>query len=349
MRKGSVSKKKEVKRRKSYITIIIIVLFIALVCLICIKYDLKHSKVVEKVIASEYDSNLREEDDMKYEYSKINSKLKDLRAFAVSEGYIVGVSESGNLTNIIQIDENNTYDYVYYDQNLYLLEKESGKVSIIPLKTDGEYKVTQTIEFGKKVNQIQVYNKELYYLSNGTLFKHTKNNEEVVYENISSDLFIIKLDYLYVQRGSELLKIKLDTKEELVISKNVVNFEYYNYFEKNKIVYETSIDGQNYFKNILNVYSNEIINSVKNNGYFVVYGANEYVYISNDKTQVYMIEKNGNNKVIYTSKAEIEDVVFIKEGYLIIKAGDNMVTINLQTKKEKEKFEANLDNIKYIK
>ena len=351
MRKGNIKKKKEVKRRKSYITIAIVVLFISLAAIICIRYSIKHSKVVEKIVASEYYSNLREEDGMKYEYAKINDELNNLCAFAISQGYVVGVDESGKLVNIIQINANNTYDYTYYAQKLYLLEKESGIVSIIPLKTESgsNYEISDSINLERRVDYIQIYEKELYYLADGTLYKYSDGEDEIIFENITGDSFIIKLNYLYALRNDELVKYKLDTKEELVLSKNVLYFNYYDYYEKNKLVFETSLDGQNIFKNILNVYSNEINNSIRNNEYFVVYGADEYIYINNDKTKLYLVDKNGNNKVVYNSKNNIEDVVFIKDGHAIVKAEDEVISLNIHDKNEYEKIDTIIDNIKYIK
>ena len=349
MRKGSESKE---KRRKSYITIGIVILFISLIAFLCVKYDIKHSKVVEKIIASEYYSNLREEDEMQYEYSKINKELDNLRAFAISDGYVVGVKESGDIVKIIQIESNSSYDYIYNAQKLYLLEKETGKVSIIPLKTENgaNYEVTEIIELGKVIDEIQVYEKELYYLSNGTIYKYCSNtDDEIIYNDVTNEEFILKLGYLYVIKQNNLVKVNIETNEELLISRNVLNFNYYDFYEKNKIIFETSIDSQNIFKNILNVYSNEINNSVKNNGYFVVYGSNEYIYVNNDKKSLYLIDKNGSSKLLYNAKNVIDKVIFIKEGYVVVYDGDDLVTIDLTTKKADRKFEINIDNIKYIK
>lgn len=338
------------KRRKSYITIILVVIFIIILACICIVYDLKHERIVQKVISKDYASIFKEEDEMQYEYDKINSELKNLRAFAISDNFVVGVKDTGITTNIVQIDTNYTYDYVYSDTKLYLLEKETGKISIIPLKTDSgsDYVAEQTIEIGKKVDSIQVYNEQIYYLSEGTLYKRGEDSNPV-FENISSDKFIIKLDYLYIIKDNNLLKVDINTKEEKILANNVIAFDYFNYYEKNKIIFETSIDGQNCFKNILNVYSDEINNSINNNEYFAVYGANEYIYLTNDKKAVYLIEKNGNNKMLYNSNSPINEVIFIKEGFIIVENEDSKVIVNLETKKVDGNFDTNIDNIKYIK
>ncbi len=340
---------KKEKRRKSYITIMIVILMIILIATLCINLYKKKEYLSKKVNPTEYYSNLLEEDFMRYEYSKINKELNGLCAFAINNDKLVGVKENGEFIDIYTINSEISYDYVYNAQKLYLLEKESGLINIIPLKTEGEYIIESKIELGKSIEQIQVYNNDIYYLSDKTLYKYNGESSDIVFENIENDYFVIKQDYLYIINQGNLLKISMDTKEQIIIASNVTNIEYFNFYERNKLVFEVCEDGENKFKKIYSYYNGEINNSIKNNGYFIPYGSNEYVYINNDKSKLFLIDNNGSSKMLYSSNSEINEAEFIKSKYIMIKDGEENILINLESRKVEENNIENIDNIKYIK
>lgn len=337
------------KRRKSYITIIIVILIIVIMALVCIKiYNVK-KKSPEKVNPSKFYSNLLEEDFMRSEYSKINKELNGLCAFAINGNNVVGVNEEGETINICTINPESTYDYVYNAQKLYLLEKQTGIISVIPLNNEENYEIKSTIELQKTVDMIQIYNNDIYYLSDNVLYKYNEYESEIVVENIENNYFVIKQDYLYVISGSNLLKISMNTKESEIVASKVTDMTYYNYYERNKLIFETSEDEENSFKKIYNYYNGEINNSIKNNGYFIPYNSNEYVYINNDKNKVFLIDNNGSSKVLYSSDKEITNAIFIKKGFVLVTNEEEEVLININSRKVEENNTEKIDNIKYIK
>ena len=137
--------RKGIKKRSSIITIGIVLILIIFMAIIVINILENNKEKLEKD-NKKYVSNLDEEDKMQYEYSKINKKLDGMYAFAILNDYVVGVQGKDKYVNIIQIDENKDYDYLYFKSSLYLLEKEIGIITVVVLNNIGEIKVTINIE-----------------------------------------------------------------------------------------------------------------------------------------------------------------------------------------------------------
>lgn len=347
MGKEKKAKIKKVKRRNSIITIIIVVLFIAIAAL-ATDYYLKHRDDGEDE-GKKYITHVDEEDMMIDEYGKINNELHGIYAFAIVDNNLAAIKNRGSVVNIIQIDPQKAYDYLYNNTNLYLLEKDSGIVSVVPLKTKGGYQVTNTINLNCKVESFEVYKDDIFYISDSKLYKYNNGTPEEWNSDISGKNLVIKKDEIYVVKQGNLIKQDMN-KVETQLAQSVNDISYYNYYERNRMIFDVQYDDENVFKSIYNFYTSEISNSVKNNTYFVPYGASEYVYTTNDKMDIMKITKSGSSKYIYNSENEIKDMVFLKEGYLLLKTDTRNLLIKLQTGKEEINDNIiDFHNIKYLK
>ena len=337
---------KSTKKRRSIITIfiVIVLLIIVAISVICLLNHISDSKEVEE---DQYISNLYEEDLMQYEYDKIDNSLDGMYSFAISDNYLVGVISKDKVVNITQIDPQKQYDYVYNDAKVYLLEKESGIINIIDLKEVGN--VIDTIELGEPIESFDVYNDSIYYISNNKLIKFENSKRDEILNNITSKNFVIKNDKIFIVKDNKLIKVDNEFNET-VIAENVLELSYYDYYERDRIVYTTSIDNENIFKNIYNFYTESTTQFIKNNTYFVPYSANKYIYTNSDNTSVILIKNSDINKYLESFEKNIQKINLFKEGYLVISTEDENITFDLETEKEIQGDNIiNLDNIKYIK
>ncbi len=339
--------RKGIKKRSSIITIGIVLILIIFMAIIVINILENNKEKLEKD-NKKYVSNLDEEDKMQYEYSKINKKLDGMYAFAILNDYVVGVQGKDKYVNIIQIDENKDYDYLYFKSSLYLLEKEIGIITVVDLNNIGEIKETINIE--DNVKSFEIYNNSIYYISNDNkLIKFENDEKKEILSNITANNFVIKKDYIYIVKDKKLIKLDMNNNETL-ISENVEELYYYNYYERDRLIYDTTSDSENIFKNIYNYYTGDVINSIRNNTYFLPYDAAEYIYTTTDNKNIVLIKRNGVNEYIYKSDSIIENVNLFKEGYIIAKENDKNIVIDLDTNKEVENDNIiNLYNIKYLK
>lgn len=337
--------RKGIKRRSSIITISIVII---LICFLAV-FTIKLSNNIENRKENEdklYISNLDEEDMMQYEYSKIDKSLNGMYAIGIVDDYIVGVKNSNDYINIIQIDSAKEYDYNYFNTKLYVLEKESGKIQVVDLKS---LRKLEDIELNAKIDSFSVCDNCIYYVSENKFFKYENNNIQEILSNITSRKFVIKNDYIYIVRNNDLIKVSVLDNSEEIIDSNVSEIYYYNYYERDRLVYDTTFDGVSTFKNIYNYYTGEITNSIKNDTYFVLYGSSRYIYVTSDKKNVILVEKSGENKYLYKSEYEIKNINLFKEGYITIEDTQKSIIINLDTCKEESGNINNLYNIKYIK
>lgn len=338
--------RKGIKKRSSIITIGIVLILIIFMAIVVINILESNKEKVEKE-SKRYVSNLDEEDKMQYEYSKINKELDGMYAFAIHDNYVVGVKGKDKFVNIIEIDSQKDYDYLYFKSSLYLLEKESGIITVVDLNNIGEIK--DTINIGENIESFEIYYNAIYYISNNKLIKYEDNENNEILSNVTSNNFVIKNDYIYIVKDKKLMKIDMNNNETL-ISENVEELYYYNYYERDRLIYDTTSDLENIFKNIYNYYTGDIINSIRNNTYFLPYDAAEYIYTTTDNKNIVLIKKNGVNEYLYKSDSNIENINLFKEGYVVAKENDKNIVIDLDTDKEVEDDNIiNLYNIKYLK
>lgn len=345
-----MSKKNQKRERKSIITILIVIILIIILAAITNGIVKNNSEKTEDIENKTYYTHLDEEDMMQYEYKKINAELNGIFAFAISENNLVAVKGKDEIINIMQIDAQKEYDYLYYKTKLYLLDKATGSISIIPLNINGNaYNVESTINLNTNVQSFEIYNGDIFYISNNKLLKYSNGNVEEWGENITSNNLVVKLDNIYVSKNNNLVKIDME-KNETTIAEYVNDIYYYNYYERNKLIYDTRIDGENNFKNVYNFYSGEITNSIKNNTYFIPYKSSNYIYLTNNKKQVMMINKSGSGEYIFKSNEAIENISFLKEGYLLVQTGSKNILLDVDIENEELiEIENKITNIKYLK
>lgn len=335
------------KGRSSIITIIIVLAIIALMAYGVIRYIEKHKKEEsEEGPAYEY-TNFQEEDFMQYEYEKIDSSLSGIYALAIENDYIVGVKAYNKTVNIYPINPELNYDYAYSNGLLYIVQIDTGVMTIFNLKT---LSVEQDeIALKPNIEEIEVENNEVFFISQNEYYKYDGKDIELIYDNVSSSNFVIKADNTYICLDKVFYKIDKDGNMNK-IDENVENIYYYDYYERDKIVYDKLIDEQATSKNIYNIYNENISNSIRNNTYFVVYGANEYIYTTQDD-DVVLIKENGTNKYLYKSKEEnINNISLFKDGYIIISTtkGETIIDLSSMNKLISDNI-INLQKIKYLK
>ena len=334
------------KGRSSIITIIIVLAIIALMAYGVIRYIEKHKKEEAEEPAYEY-TNFQEEDFMQYEYEKIDSSLSGIYALAIENDYIVGVKAYNKTVNIYQINPELNYDYAYSNGLLYIVQIDTGVMTIFNLKT---LSIEQDeIALKPNIEEIEVENNEVFFISQNEYYKYDGKNVELIYDNVSSSNFVIKADNTYICLDKVFYKIDKDGNMNK-IDENVENIYYYDYYERDKIVYDKLIDEQATSKNIYNIYNENISNSIRNNTYFVVYGANEYIYTTQDD-DVVLIKENGTNKYLYKSKEEnINNISLFKDGYIIISTtkGGTIIDLSSMNKLISDNI-INLQKIKYLK
>lgn len=335
------------KGRSSIITIIIVLAIIALMAYGVIRYIEKHKKEEsEEGPAYEY-TNFQEEDFMQYEYEKIDSSLSGIYALAIENDYIVGVKAYNKTVNIYQINPELNYDYAYSNGLLYIVQIDTGVMTIFNLKT---LSVEQDeIALKPNIEEIEAENNEVFFISQNEYYKYDGKDIELIYDNVSSSNFVIKADNTYICLDKVFYKIDKDGNMNK-IDENVENIYYYDYYERDKIVYDKLIDEQATSKNIYNIYNENISNSIRNNTYFVVYGANEYIYTTQDD-DVVLIKENGTNKYLYKSKEEnINNISLFKDGYIIISTtkGETIIDLSSMNKLISDNI-INLQKIKYLK
>lgn len=335
------------KGRSSIITIIIVLAIIALMAYGVIRYIEKHKKE-EEVEGPAYEyTNFQEEDFMQYEYEKIDSSLSGIYALAIENDYIVGVKAYNKTVNIYPINPELNYDYAYSNGLLYIVQIDTGVMTIFNLKT---LSVEQDeIALKPNIEEIEVENNEVFFISQNEYYKYDGKDVELIYDNVSSSNFVIKADNTYICLDKVFYKIDKDGNMNK-IDENVENIYYYDYYERDKIVYDKLIDEQATSKNIYNIYNENISNSIRNNTYFVVYGANEYIYTTQDD-DVVLIKENGTNKYLYKSKEEnINNISLFKDGYIIISTtkGETIIDLSSMNKLISDNI-INLQKIKYLK
>ena len=335
------------KGRSSIITIIIVLAIIALMAYGVIRYIEKHKKE-EEVEGPAYEyTNFQEEDFMQYEYEKIDSSLSGIYALAIENDYIVGVKAYNKTVNIYQINPELNYDYAYSNGLLYIVQIDTGVMTIFNLKT---LSIEQDeIALKPNIEEIEAENNEVFFISQNEYYKYDGKDIELIYDNVSSSNFVIKADNTYICLDKVFYKIDKDGNMNK-IDENVENIYYYDYYERDKIVYDKLIDEQATSKNIYNIYNENISNSIRNNTYFVVYGANEYIYTTQDD-DVVLIKENGTNKYLYKSKEEnINNISLFKDGYIIISTtkGETIIDLSSMNKLISDNI-INLQKIKYLK
>lgn len=337
---------KSTKKRSSIITIIIVILLLGITAISVISL-LNHISENNEIEEEQYISNLYEEDLMQYEYDKIDDSLDGMYSFAISNNYLVGVISKEKIVNIVPIDPQKQYDYVYNDAKVYLLEKESGIINIIDLKEIG--KIINTVELNDSIESFNVYDNTIYYIANNKLIKYDNATKEEILDNITSKNFVIKNDNIFIVKNNNLIKLDKELNET-VIAENVLEIDYYNYYERDRLVFTTSIDNENIFKNVYNFYTENITQFVKNNTFFVPYSSDKYIYTNFDNTSVILIKNADINKYLSSFDKKIEKINLFKEGYLVIVTEDKITTFDLETEKEVQSDNIiSLDNIKYIK
>lgn len=337
---------KSIKKRSSIITIIIVILLLGIIAISVISL-LNHISENNEIEEEQYISNLYEEDLMQYEYDKIDDSLDGMYSFAISNNYLVGVISKEKIVNIVPIDPQKQYDYVYNDAKVYLLEKESGSINIIDLKEIG--KIINTVELNDSIESFNIYDNTIYYIANNKLIKYDNATKEEILDNITSKNFVIKNDNIFIVKNNNLIKLDKELNET-VIAENVLEIDYYNYYERDRLVFTTSIDNENIFKNVYNFYTENITQFVKNNTFFVPYSSDKYIYTNFDNTSVILIKNADINKYLSSFDKKIEKINLFKEGYLVIVTEDKITTFDLETEKEVQSDNIiSLDNIKYIK
>lgn len=337
---------KSTKKRSSIITIIIVILLLGIIAISVISL-LNHISENNEIEEEQYISNLYEEDLMQYEYDKIDDSLDGMYSFAISNNYLVGVISKEKIVNIVPIDPQKQYDYVYNDAKVYLLEKESGIINIIDLKEIG--KIINTVELNDSIESFNINDNTIYYIANNKLIKYDNATKEEILDNITSKNFVIKNDNIFIVKNNNLIKLDKELNET-VIAENVLEIDYYNYYERDRLVFTTSIDNENIFKNVYNFYTENITQFVKNNTFFVPYSSDKYIYTNFDNTSVILIKNADINKYLSSFDKKIEKINLFKEGYLVIVTEDKITTFDLETEKEVQSDNIiSLDNIKYIK
>lgn len=337
---------KSIKKRSSIITIIIVILLLGIIAISVISL-LNHISENNEIEEEQYISNLYEEDLMQYEYDKIDDSLDGMYSFAISNNYLVGVISKEKIVNIVPIDPQKQYDYVYNDAKVYLLEKERGSINIIDLKEIG--KIINTVELNDSIESFNIYDNTIYYIANNKLIKYDNATKEEILDNITSKNFVIKNDNIFIVKNNNLIKLDKELNET-VIAENVLEIDYYNYYERDRLVFTTSIDNENIFKNVYNFYTENITQFVKNNTFFVPYSSDKYIYTNFDNTSVILIKNADINKYLSSFDKKIEKINLFKEGYLVIVTEDKTTTFDLETEKEVQNDNIiSLDNIKYIK
>ena len=201
-----------VKERKSIITIILVIFVFIVLAFLTVKILNFYSNTPKESDEKLYYSHLDEEDKMKEEYGYLNDELNGFYAFGICNSNVVAIKGTDEYINITSIDESKEYDYLYYNRKLYLLEKDTGTISVIPL--DKEYEIESQINLNCTVDSFEVYDEDVYYISGGILFKYINNQvEEICNKNKKVAMFIDMDGTIveYVIYGSE---------KELINSKN---------------------------------------------------------------------------------------------------------------------------------
>lgn len=337
------------KGRSSIITIIIVLLIIALIAYGVIRYIESH-KTEEKEEGPAYEyTNFHEEDFMQYEYEKIDSSLSGIYALAIENDYIVGVKAYNKTERIYQINPELEYSYAYYNGLLYIVQNDTGTMTIYNLKTLSVEQ--EEIALKPNIEEIEVENDEVFFIAEGKYYKYNQKGKiQKLYDNITSSSFVIKADNTYICIDKVFYKIDKDGNM-IKIDENVENIYYNNYYERDRIIYDKLIDEQANSRNIYNIYNEKTTNSIRNNTYFVAYGANEYIY-STQENDVVLIKENGTNKYLYKAKTEetLKNVTLFKDGYVIVSTTEGETIIELSTiNKIISDNIIILQNIKYLK
>lgn len=321
------------KGRSSIITIIIVLIIIGLVAYGIIRYIEKNSKT-EEVVEPAYEyTNFQEEDFMQYEYSKMDKSLEGMYALAIEQDYIVGVKSYNDTVKLFQIDPEKEYSYAYYDAKLYIVQNDTGTLNILDLNT---LELSQEeIVLKPNIIEIAVSNNGLYFISENSYNKYTNDEVEEIYNNVTSNEFVIKGDNLYICLDKIFYKID-EEGNKTKIDQNVENIYYNNFYERDKIIYDKLIDDEATSKNLYNIYTENTYSSIRNNTYFVAYDANKYIYTTQDNTKVVLLKENNTNKYLYKCKTEeqINDVTLFKEGYIIVSTNRRNAVIDLDAMNE---------------
>ena len=338
---------RKVKERSSIITIILVIFIFIVLTFLTVKILNFYSNTQKNSDEELYYSHLDEEDKMKEEYEYLNDELNGIYAFGISDSNVVAIKGTDEYINITSIDDSKEYDYLYYNRKLYLLEKDTGTISVIPL--DKEYEIESQINLNCTVDSFEVYDEDVYYISGGILFKYTNNQVEEICNNVTSKKFIIKNDMIYLSKNNTLVQIDMQ-KNETNIQDNVKEIYYYDYYERNKLVYDVQIDDENNFKGVYNFYTKEITNSIKNDVYFIPYNSSNYIYLTNEKDKVMLINKAGSSNILYSSESYIDNISFLKDKYLQINEEDSLKIINIENKEIRSSDNPEMiKNIRYIK
>ena len=336
-----------VKERKSIITIILVIFVFIILAFLTVKILNFYRSTKQESNEKLYYSHLDEEDKMKEEYKYLNTELNGVYAFGICNSNVVAIKGIDEYINIVSIDESKEYDYSYYNRKLYLLEKDTGIISIIPL--DKEYEIESQVNLNCVVDSFEVYNEDVYYISNGILFKYTNNQIEEICNNVVSENFIIKNDLIYLSKNDTLVQIDMH-KNETIVQDNVKEIYYYDYYERNKLVYDVQIDEENNFKGVYNFYTKEITNSIKNDVYFIPHNSSNYIYLTNEKDKVMLINKAGSSNILYSSNSYRDNINFLKDKYLQINEEERTKIINIESKEIQNSDNTNtIKNIRYIK
>ena len=342
------------KRRISIITIILALVIIAVIAVIMINISKKIEKKNDNEKPNYEYTNYIEEDMMPYEYEKMDSSLNGLYALAIQNDYLVGITKYDNFVNIYNIESGNSYSYDYDNGKVYVAENNTGKLTIIDLNTFT--KEENEIDLNSNIEQIEVNDNTIYYLANGKYYEYDGKASKLLYDNVTSHEFILKKDYLYLCINNTFYKID-ENGQKSMIDENVKDIHYYDYYERDKIIYDKSMDENNTIKYAYNIFLGSSSSYIKNNIYFIPYEANKYIYITNDRKSAVIINDKNINKYLFNiqdnsdlSKETINNIAFCKDGYLRITTKSKEIVIDLNSENVEESDNImNLQNIKYLK
>jgi len=345
MREGA---KEKIKKRASYITVlgVIIVFVIIGVILSFIYHFIINNKKEER---PSYISNLLEEDKMQYEYKHINEELAGVYSFGISENKLVAINGKQETVSIYELNIENNYQYYYLNKHIYLLEKETGEIKLISLKEgNGNYIVNETIDLREEVSCFEITNKGIYYIAKNALKLYNNEQIEIIYNDVTAEEFVIKNGVVFIVRNNTLVKIDGEIEEN--IANNVVNVSYYNYYEKDKLIFTIKTADSYKFKSVYNFYTGVVKNSIKNDSYFIPYLASNYLYLSDDRKSIVYINKAESISIFYKSDEEINALNYLYKDQLQVITDNENIVLDLKTKKiEEKKNIVKLENIYYVK
>lgn len=375
--------RKGTKRRNSFITIAIVLLIIAGITAIAIKISGKTvQEAITDTIGSIYISEYTKEYKMFKDSSKINPELNGIVAFGRKDNRVVGIKTKDIIVDIIEVDPNASYTFAYADYTLYVTQKETGNVKIVPLNK-GKYDEVKEFNLNREVKALKVLKNNVYFISDNTLYsvdltkvnfeakveeepeeeydEYYYDEEEVetetqVEESIETNIVAGELSYDFLAIEDDVIyfvqnqKLTSQEKEEIkVLAENVVDARYYDYQDNANIIFTTIADGQNAFKNRFNLNTKNVSQMIKNDTYLAPYKDGKSIYLSNDKSLISVIKSNGAGNILYSSKKGIENMTYYPNGYILFEEDGKVVMLNIETKDVETNYIEGLKDLEYLK